>query len=181
MCPFNRTSVCLVVASLLVTHSVLAEHRPVTTQNIPDAYHRIAHHFGVPVDLWFAILLQESGAPYRGRLLPWPWTLNVAGKPYRFTNKTQMTAFLCRVRPAELNRIDIGFGQIHWGSHKAHFRSMAELADPMVNLSYSAWWFKRQYAASNDWWTAVGQYHAPNNPTRARKYRRAVKNKWSTI
>ena len=188
MCRFNSRCRnllhCVSVVALLLMCAVnidASASEKTRYQDIPEAYHRIANHFGVPVDKWFAILLQESGKQYQGRLLPWPWTLNVAGKSYRFNSKTEMAAFLRRTQPHELNKIDIGFGQIHWGSHKDQFQSVADLVEPIINLSYSAYWFKQQYAASNDWWIAVGKYHAPNNTTNAQKYRLAVQRHWRSF
>ena len=41
--------------------------------------------------------LAESGAMLRGRLIPWPWTLNVAGSPQRYATRAEACAG-CTVR-----------------------------------------------------------------------------------
>ena len=43
----------------------------------PPAYRLAAHRADVPAAVLYAVALQESGAMLRGRLIPWPWTLNV--------------------------------------------------------------------------------------------------------
>ncbi|HCF3186005.1 TPA: lytic transglycosylase domain-containing protein, partial [Pseudomonas aeruginosa] len=43
----------------------------------PPAYQLAAQQAGVPSPVLYAVALQESGARLRGRLIPWPWTLNV--------------------------------------------------------------------------------------------------------
>ena len=53
----------------------------------PPAYQLAAHDADIPSTVLFAIALQESGIRVRGRLLPWPWTLNIAGTPYRFATR----------------------------------------------------------------------------------------------
>jgi hypothetical protein len=50
----------------------------------PPAYQVAAQQAGVPPPVLYAVALQESGARLRGRLIPWPWTLNVAGRAERY-------------------------------------------------------------------------------------------------
>ena len=50
----------------------------------PPAYQLIALPAGVPSEVLYSVALQESGTRLRGQLVPWPWTLNVAGAGYRF-------------------------------------------------------------------------------------------------
>src|SRR5690606_11626175 len=47
----------------------------------PTAYQQIARQAGIPAEILYAIALQESALLLRGQLRPWPWTLNVAGRP----------------------------------------------------------------------------------------------------
>lgn len=47
----------------------------------PPAYQLAAHNAGIPSTVLFAIAQRESGLRVRDRLLPWPWTLNIAGSP----------------------------------------------------------------------------------------------------
>ena len=60
----------------------------------PPAYQLAAARAGIPASVLFAIALQESGTPLRGHLMPWPWTLNVAGTPQRFASRHEACAAL---------------------------------------------------------------------------------------
>ena len=53
---------------------------PVSAQEVPPpAYQIAAQRAGVPSPVLYAIALQESGVRQGDRIVPWPWTLNVAG------------------------------------------------------------------------------------------------------
>src|SRR5690606_25458454 len=60
----------------------------------PPAYQVAAQRAGIPSSVLYAVALQESGARINGRLVPWPWSLNVAGTPYRYATRTQACAGL---------------------------------------------------------------------------------------
>lgn len=62
----------------------------------PPAYQLAAHRADVPAAVLYAVALQESGAMLRGRLVPWPWTLNVAGSPQRYATRAEACAGLHR-------------------------------------------------------------------------------------
>ena len=62
----------------------------------PPAYRLAAHRADVPAAVLYAVALQESGATLRGRLIPWPWTLNVAGTPQRYATRAAACAGLRR-------------------------------------------------------------------------------------
>jgi len=78
----------------------------------PPAYQLIALPAGVPSEVLYSIALQESGTRLRGRLVPWPWTLNVAGNGYRFANRSDACgALLHALRTAGSHRVDVGWAQ----------------------------------------------------------------------
>lgn len=75
----------------------------------PPAYQLAAHRADVPAAVLYAVALQESGAMLRGRLIPWPWTLNVAGSPQRYATRAEACAGLHRaLAHTPANRIDAG-------------------------------------------------------------------------
>src|SRR3546814_8444920 len=89
----------------------------------PPAYQLAAHRADVPAAVLYAVALQESGAMLRGRLIPWPWSLNVAGTPQRYATRAEACAGLHRaLAHTPANRIDAGLGQVNLGYH-AHRRS----------------------------------------------------------
>lgn len=82
------TSRLIAIALLLTVHAARANELP------PPAYQLAAHDANIPSTVLFAIALQESGTRVRGRLLPWPWTLNIAGTPYRFATRQTVRSYI---------------------------------------------------------------------------------------
>lgn len=145
---------------------------------IPRAYTIVAERHQVPAPVFYSVVLQESGLTRDGRFHPWPWTLNVDHKAYRFDNRWEAETALAEFIAAG-RRIAVGLGQIYLPSHGHRFRDPVRLLDPRLNLEYAAHllaleyhWTYRNGAAN--WWTAAGRYHAPSNPTAAAEYRRRV-------
>ncbi|KKA10041.1 lytic transglycosylase [Pseudomonas ogarae] len=160
------TSRLIAIALLLTVHAVRAEELP------PPAYQMAAHDANVPSTVLFAIALQESGARLRDRLLPWPWTLNIAGSPYRFaTRQTACHALLQALVRYDAKRVDAGLGQINLGYHGQHFSSPCEALEPYRNLAITAALLKEHHAVTGDWVSAAGRYHRPAGGTPAARYR----------
>jgi hypothetical protein len=160
------TSRLIAIAPLLTVLAVRAGELP------PPAYQLAAHDANVPPTVLFAIALQESGARLRGRLLPWPWTLNVAGSPYRFaTRQTACHALLQALARYDAKRVDAGLGQINLGYHGQHFSSPCEALEPYRNLAVTAALLQEHYAITGDWVSAAGRYHRPAGGTLAARYR----------
>ena len=138
----------------------------------PPAYRLAAHAAGIPSAVLFAIALQESGMHIRGRLLPWPWTLNIAGKAQRFaTRQAACRALLQALAEHDAKRIDSGLGQINFGYHGQRFSSPCEALDPYRNLKVAASLLREQHDATGDWVKAAGRYHRPAGGAPAARYR----------
>lgn len=141
----------------------------------PPAYQLAAHAAGVPSPVLYAIALQESGTRIRGQLRPWPWTLNVDGKPLRYrTYQAACDGLTEAMRRVPSRRIDVGLGQINIG-HQAH-RGVApcDLLDPYRNLALAATILREQYTPGENWILAIGRYHRPVGGAPAARYRRDV-------
>lgn len=76
--------VCAAFAAAILIGTPLANGAEVP----PPAYQLIALPAGVPSEVLYSVALQESGTRLRGQLVPWPWTLNVAGAGYRFATRS---------------------------------------------------------------------------------------------
>ncbi|SMF66181.1 MULTISPECIES: lytic transglycosylase [unclassified Pseudomonas] len=160
------TSRLIALALLLMVLAVQADELP------PPAYQLAAHDANVPSSVLFAIALQESGTHLRGRLLPWPWTLNIAGRPYRFaTRQAACHALLQALARHDAKRIDVGLGQTNLGFHGQRFSSPCEALDPYRNLAVTAALLQEHHATSGDWVSAAGRYHRPAGGTPAARYR----------
>ncbi|MCP2072816.1 UNVERIFIED_ORG: hypothetical protein J2Y77_002252 [Pseudomonas lini] len=154
------------IALMLAMLAAQAEELP------PPAYQLAAHDADIPSTVLFAIALQESGIRVRGRLRPWPWTLNIAGTPYRFsTRQGACQALLQALAQHDAKRVDAGLGQTNLGYHGQHFTSPCEALDPYRNLAVTAALLREHHAATGDWVLAAGRYHRPAGGTPAARYR----------
>ncbi|CAJ3562628.1 transglycosylase SLT domain protein [Burkholderia pseudomallei] len=171
MTPFANRARRLVCAIplLMAVHPSLASNMP------PPAYQLAAHDAGVPSVVLFAVALQESGMHIRGRLIPWPWTLNVVGTAYRFRTRTAACVALHgALSRVGATRIDVGLAQINLGYQGWRFDRPCDALDPYRNLAVAAVILREQHAVSDDWLVAVGRYHHPAGGVVAARYRRQV-------
>ncbi|QYY80562.1 MULTISPECIES: lysozyme family protein [Pseudomonas] len=138
----------------------------------PPAYQLAAHDASIPSKVLFAIALQESGIRVRDQLLPWPWTLNIGGIPYRFaTRAAACHALLQALVRHDAKRVDVGLGQTNLGYHGQRFPNPCEALDPYRNLAVTAALLQEHHAATGDWVSAAGRYHRPAGGTPAARYR----------
>lgn len=138
----------------------------------PPAYQLAAHGAGIPPTVLFAIAQQESGLRIRGQLLPWPWTLNIAGQGQRFaTRRAACQALLQALAEHDAKRIDSGLGQINLGYHRQRFSPPCESLDPYRNLAVTAALLREQHDITGDWVLAAGRYHRPAGGAPASHYR----------
>jgi hypothetical protein len=152
--------------------------------DIPRAYKIIADQYGVPVDVFFSIALQESGKSGQDKFLPWPWTLNIDEKGHYFDTREEaeialLTAMEEAKRRGKVGRVAVGIGQIYMPSHVTQFESPLQALDPTENLNYAARLLAWHYLntlkeGSPDWWVAVGRYHSPSNKLLANVYQKLV-------
>ncbi|GKS92227.1 transglycosylase SLT domain-containing protein [Acidovorax sp. SUPP2539] len=149
---------------------------PARAQELPPpAYQIAAAQSGVPSSVLYAVALQESGTRLRGRLVPWPWTLNVAGTPQRHATRVDACLALRRaMRDTPAERIDVGLGQVNAGYHAHRVQQPCALLDPYRNLGIAAEILHEQHRPGEDWLAAVGRYHRPAGGPPAARYRGAV-------
>lgn len=145
---------------------------------IPRAYGLVAEKYGVPVEVFYSVILQESGESREGTYHPWPWTLNVAHQAYRYDNQHDAVSALREFMTYE-NRIAVGLGQIYLPAHGDRFGDPTVLLNPRVNLEYAAKLLSNEFKAtvSNgnpNWWVAAGRYHHPSKEEFAGPYRALV-------
>lgn len=161
-------------ATLLLLGSVLAGF--VQAQEVPPpAYQVAAQRAGIPSTVLYAVALQESGTRFNGRLVPWPWTLNVAGAPRRFATRAEACTGLHQaLREVPLTRIDAGLGQINLGYQRHRYEQPCELLDPYRNLELVAEILREQHAPDQDWLVTIGRYHRPAGGAPAARYRHSV-------
>ncbi|MCK9987910.1 MAG: hypothetical protein AzoDbin1_04382 [Azoarcus sp.] len=141
----------------------------------PPAYQVAAQRAGIPSTVLYAVALQESGTRFNGRLVPWPWILNVAGAARRFATRAEACAGLRKALASTSgNRIDAGLGQVNLGYHTQRYVHPCELLDPYRNLAIAAEILREQHTPGEDWLIAIGRYHRPAGGAPAARYRRSV-------
>ncbi|MCK9749749.1 transglycosylase SLT domain-containing protein [Pseudomonas syringae pv. syringae] len=142
----------------------------------PPAYQLAAHAANIPSEVLYSLALQESGTPLRGQLVPWPWTLNVAGASYRFATRADAcTALIIALAQAGPKRVDVGLGQVNMGWNGQRFKSSnpCEALNPYKNLDVAAQMLAELRALGGDWITVAGRYHRPAGGAPAANYRKA--------
>lgn len=141
----------------------------------PPAYQVASQRAGIPSTVLYAVALQESGIRLRGRLVPWPWTLNVADQPHRYATRAEACAGLRQaLKRTPATRIDAGLGQINLGYHPQRYAQPCDLLDPYRNLAIAAEILREQHTPGNDWLLAIGRYHRPAGGAPAARYRHSV-------
>jgi hypothetical protein len=161
---------------------LIAWYTPAVAADVPVAYEIAAHKARVPAALLYAIALQESGMRWSGRFVPWPWTLNVAGQPYRMLNRNEA----CRVLTRELarnarTRIDVGLAGINVGYQGHRVSAPCQLFDPYRNLAVAAQILHEHSADGADWITVAGRYHRPAGGPHATKYQQSIAHRLTSI
>lgn len=141
----------------------------------PPAYQLAARQAGIPAAALYAIALQESGTRLGDRLVPWPWTLNVAGRAERYATQAEASeGLLAALRRTSATRVDAGLGQVNAGYQAHRYVHPCELLDPYQNLAIAAQILREQHAPGAAWLTTLGRYHRPAGGKPAARYRRSI-------
>lgn len=101
-------------------------------QSVPEGYYRIAQMENVPAEALYSLALTESSRKLAHGVRPWPWTINVAGKGYRYSSRNEAyQALLGFMRRYPLKRIDVGIVQVNLGWNGHHFTSTGKHLIPI--------------------------------------------------
>ena len=143
--------------------------------DVPEGYRRVAQQAGVPATVLYAVAQTESGVRLQQHIRPWPWTLNVAGRGYRYATRADacraLQQFLHTTSP---RRIDVGLGQINLGWNRRFFASPCDALAPYTSLRVAARLLRQHFERWQSWEEAVGRYHRPAGGKPAQRYRRDV-------
>lgn len=152
-------------------------------QQIPPAYHQIAAAARVPAESLYSLALTESSRHLSYGERPWPWTINVAGKGYRYeTREAAWQALLQFIRRYPLKHIDVGIAQVNLGWNGHLFMSFYDAFEPYTNLRVAANILRTCYDASpGSWIKAAGCYHHPAGGKAAATYIAIVRRKLDTL
>lgn len=128
-----------------------------------EAAHEVEDLHNIPDHLLTAIALTESGRRTPNRsIAPWPWTINVAGRGYRYATKDQAMTAARDLLNAGTTSFDVGCMQINVRYHPRAFTSLEEAFDPLSNVMYAADFISRLRSNNRSWDRAVQLYHSYN-------------------
>jgi hypothetical protein len=147
--------------------------------SIPANFQLIAAEHRLPAEVLYSVAVTESGQKLRsGKLRPWPWTLNVAGKAQRYPTRLTAWQGLTEYLQQGVDLIDVGIMQVNWRYHREQLGTPWQALEPFNNTRTGARILKREYQKTGAWKTAIGRYHSPGaNPKqqqRARQYAQRV-------
>ena len=170
---FNNTSLLDSQSFPSTMPHIKPEGEPRESRLIASTMRVMSSMYGVPRGLLRAISLTESGMSGK----PWPWTLNVYGQAYRYTNEKQTVAAVKRFLARGITLVDIGPMQVDWQYHGWRFGSVRAAANPLRNVAVAARILRDAYAQTGSWVSAVGQYHG-GNTARQQQYIHQVMTRW---
>lgn len=145
--------------------------------SVPALYREIAQQFGIRADVLYAIALTESRVHLGGNIVrPWPWTVNVEGKPYYFKTRQEMTAFLQGCLRQGNRKFDVGLMQLSWRHHGKRFARLEDAIEPRANIQAGADYLRYLVDRTGSLKKAIGMYHTGEaGPIeRQLQYRQAV-------
>jgi soluble lytic murein transglycosylase-like protein len=136
-------------------------------------------HARLPPLLLQSIALVESGRPDSGtgRVLPWPWTINVAGTGYFYASSEEAVLAVQAFRANGIKSIDVGCTQVNLFYHPNAFASLESAFDPRTNADYAARFLRSLYASVGNWPLAAAAYHS-QTAERGHAYARRVMAIW---
>lgn len=113
-----------------------------------------------PLEVLQAITRVETGRRLDGETVPWPWTVNFAGKGYWFETEIQAFDFAKALLAKGEDNFDLGCFQVNQHWHGDKFSSLAEALSPETNAIIAAKFLQSLYEDAGDWGTAVAAYHS---------------------
>ena len=117
----------------------------------------------IPKGLLHAISKAESGIKdIKGRLVPWPWTINVQGKGYFYPSKQAAITAVQTLQGRGIKSIDVGCMQVNLYYHPKAFKTLEEAFEPSKNVAYAAHFLTSLKKDHNCWYRAMAHYHSAN-------------------
>lgn len=127
--------------------------------------HQAEDYYHMPQGLLEAIALTESGQAGK----PYPWSLNVAGRPVFAPSYQAATRWLRSPDGRPRRDVAIGCMQIHMRFHLTSFGNPEWALLPRYNVWYAAQYLQSLHNTYGDWETAVAHYNA-SDPVAQRQY-----------
>ena len=128
-----------------------------------------AQNSDVPLELLLAISRVETGRGAKGRMQPWPWTINQGGQGHWFDTADQAISYANDLLAQGEENFDVGCFQINLHWHSKNFASIEDMFDPEANAAYAATFLNSLFHSEGGWPEAVAAYHS-RSPDQAQPY-----------
>lgn len=140
---------------------------------------RAERKYGIPAKLLHAIAATETGRKHQatGRKIPWPWSVNVEGRPYLYSTKLEAVRAVEAFQKEGRTSIDVGCMQVNLRHHPTAFANVSQAFEPSYNVDYAARFLRSNYDETKVWRDAVGKYHS-RTPGYAARYIGVVYQHW---
>lgn len=125
---------------------------------------------GIPQDLLKAIATVESGIS--------PWSVNVNGRAHIFKSKEAAAHYIQELIESGTRNFSVGCMQLHYASHRRHFKSVEAMLEPKNNIAHAAKLIKILERRHGSIDKAVRLYHSAS-PTCHNQYKNRVYRLWT--
>lgn len=151
-----------------------------SAMNCEEAGRAAEQRFGLPSGLLLAIGRIESGRwdAGLGRIVAWPWTIDVDGDGQMFDNSSDAINATRAAQAAGRHSIDVGCFQISLLHHPDAFVDLSQAFDPQANALYAARFLASLQARLGSWEDATAAYHSATREL-GLPYRERVFAAWS--
>ncbi len=166
----TRATILLLTMLLLVA--------PALANECETAGHAAEQAHGVPSDLLVAIGRIETGRrAAAGRVAPWPWSVNAAGRGYYLNSAAEAISLVRSLQAQGIRSIDVGCFQVNLLYHPSAFATLEDAFDPASNARAAGSFLQELRGFAADWDDAVGRYHSAD-PSLGIPYMRQVLASW---
>ena len=132
--------------------------------SVPPMVSEVAREYGIPDQIFYAVILAESRSATKAGAKAWPWTINHRGHPHFFHTQVDAYAYANLLVEQGDYSFDLGIAQMNWRWHRDKFDyNLWQALDPRTNLRAAAQHLREQYdrPECGQWEVAVGCYHRP--------------------
>jgi hypothetical protein len=156
------TSAARLAGCCVVALGLMQSARAQSAADCVQAGSAAEQRFGLPPGLLLAIGRVESGRwdARLGRLVPWPWTVDVDGEGRLFDSSSDAVAAARAAQATGRRSIDVGCFQISLLHHPDAFADLEQAFDPQANAQYAARFLASLQARLGNWHAAVAAYHS---------------------
>jgi hypothetical protein len=127
---------------------------------------------GIPQDLLKAVAKVESGIS--------PWAINEGGRSHIFKSKEAAVKYIKDLVEVGTTNFSVGCMQLHYASHRRHFKSVEAMIEPENNIAHAAKLLKSLERRHGSMERAIKLYHSPS-PTYHNRYKNRVYGIWAKI